>query len=177
MKQDSPKAEVLAKQNDADLSEAEQKKRSILSRKRLPAENCAICNKSLDEVGGKRIVAQQILGIGLSTKRQGGGNAKYPYQSVQLYSEPDIYMLVWGEKEKWSKEALNSAKQAYLDGKRPWFCQVCGVRVCTECGSPVNYPVGSDVLYDNGCSSHVPIIPADLGCINPDCANYREWDW
>jgi len=42
------------------------------------------------------------------------------------------------------------------------------------CGEPINYPVASDVIYDDGRIYHCMIIPADLGCINPNCVKYRD---
>ena len=144
-------------------------------RKLLPSDRCVLCGRTLEQVGGKRMVGSKSRGICLSTKFQGGGNADYPFQSVKLDETAGIYLMVWGEKDKWTSEAIERAKTAYLNARRPWFCQVCGARTCRECGAPINLPMGSDVLYDNGCSSHVTMFPFDPGCINPACKRYREW--
>ncbi len=144
---------------------------------RLPAERCAICEKTLEETGGMRIVAQKFRGVGLSDKYQGGGNPDYPRQSVSLEDGSGTYLLVWGEKSKWTDAAIERARRAYLAGQRPWMCQRCAERKCSQCGSPINYPMGSDVLYDSGCSSHVAIFPFDPGCCNKNCKKYREWEW
>lgn len=141
----------------------------------LPSDRCVLCGKTLEETGGRRLVANKLRGICLSNKFKGGGDADYPYQSVKLDDSEVVYLLVWGEKEKWTLEAIARAKSEYLNGRRPWFCQVCGERTCSECGAPINLPMGSDVLSDNGCSSHVTIFPFDPGCINPECKKYREW--
>lgn len=142
---------------------------------RLPSDKCVLCEKRLEDVGGKRIIAQQLRGLMLSSKYMGGGNSDYPYQSCKLHDDEDLYLVVWGEKEKWTLPAIKRAKEEFLNGRRPWLCQICAHRKCSECGSPINYPMGSDILYDNGCSSHVAIFPFDPGCINPDCDKYREW--
>ena len=78
---------------------------------------------------------------------------------------------------RWTDEAIERVRQDYLAGFRPWLCQKCTGRVCRKCGVPINYPLGSDVLYDNGCSSHVPILPFDPGCSNKACESYKEWEW
>jgi len=144
---------------------------------RLPAERCAICEKSLAEIGGKRIVSQKLRGVCLSDRYQGGGNKDFPRQSFKLYDDQDIYMQVWGEKELWTPAAIRRAQDAYLNGMRPWMCQLCGQRQCSVCGQPINMAVGSDILFDNGCGTHVPILPCDPGCVNKECEKYREFSW
>lgn len=161
--------------HDLCLEEASLQIYADLNLKRAPAKTCVFCNKSLNDIGGKRIIAQQLRGVALSKKKTGGGNINFPHQSVQLFSDPNVFMDMWGEKEKWNESSIKSAKNSYLNGKRPWFCQICAVRQCSNCGSPINYPMGSDILSGNGCSSHVGIFPFDPGCNNPDCDKYKKW--
>lgn len=144
------------------------------NKQRLPAHVCAICSKSLEEVGGKRIVGNQLRGVFLSDKPSGGGNPEYPAISKHVDDNPDVYLIIKGEKTKWTDEAIDRAIMIYFNGQHPWMCQVCAERKCSECGAPINYPVGCDVIDENGCISHYPMIPADLGCINPDCKKYRD---
>jgi len=158
------------------LEEAKLQIYSDINLKRPPAETCIFCNKKLKEVSGKRLIAQQLRGIALTNKKHGGGNKDFPHQCFELFSDPLIYMDCWGEKEKWTDSAIASAKSSYLNGKRPWFCQICGERKCSECGSPINYPMGSDILYGNGCASHASIHPIDPGCTNPNCNKYKDWE-
>jgi len=160
------------------LCEKEAKKQvySDLKLKRPPAKICIFCNKPLSEIGGKRLVAQQLRGVTLDNKYRGGGNKDFPYQSIRLFDDLEIYMVFWGERAKWTQAAIAQARKEYQNGNSPWFCQSCGARKCSQCGSPINYPMGSDILYANGCSSHAGIFPFDPGCINPDCEKYKEWD-
>jgi hypothetical protein len=157
------------------LEEAKTKIYSDISLKRPPARTCVFCSKPLKDVGGKRLIAQQLRGVTLTNKKRGGGNKDFPHQCFELFSDPLVYMDCWGEKEKWTDSAILSAKKSYLSGKQPWFCQICGERKCSDCGSPINYPVGSDILYGNGCSAHAPIFPIDPGCSNPNCKKYKVW--
>lgn len=140
-----------------------------------PAKTCVICNKSLAEVGGWRLVAQHLRGVKLSDKFQGGGNKDYPHQSFKLNETSDKYVVVWGEKSKWTIEAIQRVIDQYNHGFQPWFCQVCGQRVCSKCGAPINYPMGSDILENSGCKPHVPILPINPGCINSVCSEYKDF--
>lgn len=158
------------------LEEAKLQIYSDIDIKRPPAETCVFCNKTLKEVGGKRLVAQRLRGVTLTNEKLGGGNKDFPRKCFELFSEPLVFMDCWGETKKWTDAAVLSAKNAYLNGKRPWFCQVCGERKCSECGSPINYPMGSDILYGDGRSSHAPIHPFDPGCNNLSCKKYKAWD-
>jgi len=147
----------------------------FFKQKRIPADNCVLCDKPFSEVGGRRLVAQQLRGVSLSNRFLEGGNKDYSMHSVKLFDHHEIYLLVWGEKIKWTAEAIERAKVAYLTGMRPWFCQCCGHRQCRVCNLPINYPMGSDVLNDVGCSSHIPVLPFDPGCSNQECKNYKEF--
>ena len=142
-----------------------------------PAERCVICEQTLDEVGGgKRIIAQQLRGLCLADRPQGGGNPDYPRKSVPLGDGTGRYLMVWGEPEKWTDESIERARQTYVDNQRPWLCQRCAERTCSECGAPINYPMGSDILHGNGCSTHAAIFPFDPGCTNRQCRKYRDWE-
>jgi hypothetical protein len=139
----------------------------------LPFSHCVICQKSIEEIGGRRIIAQSMRGILFSNKPIGGGHKDHHYKSHKLSPYP-LYLVVWGPGTMWSEDAIQSATAAFHKGKRSWFCQLCGNRVCQDCGSPLQQPVGSEVLYDNGCTSHVPILPCHPGCVNPQCKNHKE---
>lgn len=135
----------------------------------VPADSCIICNKKLEEVRGERIIAQRSRGIIVSDHYQ-DGNQKYPRQSHKLSQNPDRYLVIWGDEELWTENAIKRAKKEYLEGKQSWFCQICGNRTCDDCGSPMSVPMGSDILGDDGSSSHVAIIPVAVKCINPNCS-------
>lgn len=141
----------------------------------LPAESCVICERTLAEVGGRRIIAQKFRSVGVSTTKQGGGNPEFPAKSLELTRDPLVFMVVKGSADMWTQPRIEAAKNTYLSGLRPWFCQNCGNRTCSSCDAPVNRPPACDILYDDGGSAHASILPVDCGCCNPKCKKYREW--
>ena len=142
-------------------------------RMRLPSENCALCDRTIEQVGGYRLVGTHTRLVVLSGRHEGGGNPENPIISVRLRKDDEIYLLVRGV--EWTSARIEKARNEYLADRRPWFCQVCGDRKCRECGSPLNMPWATDVLYDNGCSAHVPLVPCNPGCTNQACVRFREW--
>lgn len=141
----------------------------------LPSDVCLLCGKPLSEIGGKRIIAHHFQGVTLSDRYLGGGNPKYPHHSIKLNESSNRWVVIWGEKDIWTDEVHERARIEFLQERRPWFCQICGRRTCHLCGHPINLPVGSDVLHDDGCCLHVAIFPVDAGCINPECSKYRNF--
>lgn len=143
---------------------------------RLPSETCILCGKSLKDIGGKRIVSQHSKGIALSNKHMGGGNPDHPYQSVKLHDDKDLFVVVWGNKQLWTDLVINRARDEFLKDRQPWYCQVCANYVCNICHAPINYPMGSDILYDDGRCSHIGIFGFNPGCSNPTCKKYKKWE-
>ena len=43
------------------------------------------------------------------------------------------------------------------------------------CGEILNNPIGSDVIYDDGCVLHVAALGYNPGCMNDACENYKKW--
>lgn len=139
-----------------------------------PSERCLFCQRRIGEVGGRRIVSQQVRGVTISTQYQGGGSKDYPRRSIELGDESGRYVVVWGEDSEWTQQTIEKARNEFLSGHRPWFCQVCGGRTCSKCGSPLDYPMASDLVDDNGHITHAAILPFEPGCINPECDKHRK---
>ena len=83
---------------------------------RPPAKTCVFCDKSIKEVGGKRLVAQNFRGVMLSKTKVGGGNKDCPHKCIALFSEPLVYMDFWGTPQEWPHTAIASASNSYLHG-------------------------------------------------------------
>ena len=136
----------------------------------LPAPVCAICEMPLSSIGGRRIAATYIRGSFFSDKYLGGGNPDFPKRSFPLKTGPKKFLVIWGN---WGDDAIQRALDAVENGKRPWFCQKCEGRLCHECGNPVQFIHGADILKDNGDCPHAAIIPIPPGCCNQNCIKHR----
>ncbi len=137
-----------------------------------PSHECMFCGRTIEESGGRRIVAKKFLSIGLSDKHISGGHADYPDVSVKI--KDNFYVHFRGSKEKWTDELKEYAINEFAAHRHPWYCQKCGSRLCRECGSPSQYLHGCDILYECGATAHSAILPVPPGCINPDCVKHRE---
>ena len=132
-----------------------------------PAYTCIMCQKTLEHIKGKRIIAQRHRGIIISDIDQ-RGSAEYPRISYRLSEVPKKYLVVWGE-ELQNNDLIKRARNAYANGKLPWLCQVCSGHTCKACGTPLVYPAGADILEDDGTVDHAAILPASVKCLNPNC--------
>lgn len=143
-----------------------------------PSPSCVICGNALEYIGGRRITAQKARGIAISNF----GWTLHDRSNLQfcepLLKDEEIYLVIWSDEKVWTPDVINRIMSCYMDGMRPWYCQGkgCGYRQCRVCGKAENLPCASDLLYDDGRNPHLMVIPADLGCTNQLCRNYREMD-
>lgn len=129
-------------------------------------DKCIFCNKTIEQVGGRKIASSHFINIFRSDKYLGGGNPEYPYQSVKI--DDEHYLVVKGLKSVWTTEAIEKALSTVRASFKPWFCQQCGNRTCSTCGNPSQYLHGVDLL--NG--AHCAVLPVPPGCINPECEKH-----
>lgn len=135
-----------------------------------PSAHCVSCERSLGDFGGKRITAQTPRGYALIDKPRTGGNNDPKYTNIEI--DDNQFLCVWGE--VWSPEAIQRAVKTIKDGELPWFCQFCGQRLCFHCAYPLNLPMGSDILCDDGTNPHYAVLPFNSACCNSKCQNYRR---
>ncbi len=148
-------------------------KAKIGKRKRKPSSHCLFCKKTVDEIDGKRIVAQKTLGSFISTTYRGGGDPDFPDLSIKI--DDAKYIVLYGKKGMWTVELIDKVKEIYLNIECPWFCQKCAGKICLICGEILNNPIGSDVINDNGDVLHVASLGYNPGCMNDACENYKKW--
>jgi len=148
-------------------------KAKIGKKKRKPSSHCLLCKKSVDEIGGKRVVAQKTLGTYISKTHRGGGDPDFPDLSIKI--DDANYIVLCGKKGIWTDELIDKVKEIYLNIECPWFCQKCAGKTCHICGEILNNPIGSDVIYDDGCVLHVAALGYNPGCMNDACENYKKW--
>lgn len=142
----------------------------------VPAPICAICGRPLSKIGGCRLVASsrnRFVGK-TDTPSNENGPDKYSLSAPLGDSPEDGYALVAGYERFCTKEALERVVQALQNGQTPWFCQECAMRICNECGAPINRPVASDYISKDDRIVHCAIFPFDPGCCNPECKRYRK---
>jgi hypothetical protein len=138
-----------------------------------PARTCMICDKPIGEIGGRRMVAQRERGTTVLDCAVNGGFRNF--QSCEkLLANRELYLVAWGEKSIITREVIERARADYLSGFHPWFCQVCGNRLCYLCGALLPRPVASDYIFDDGGTVHCPILGADPGCLNPGCERFKN---
>jgi hypothetical protein len=139
----------------------------------LPANTCMICDKAIEEIGGRRMIAQRERG---TTVLDYAVNGQFRnFQSCErLLANRELYFVAWGEESIFTRAVVQRARADYLTGFRPWFCQVCGNRLCHLCGALLPRPVGSNYIFDDGGDVHCAILGADLSCWTPECEKFTN---
>ena len=137
-----------------------------MSRRRPPASECAVCGRSLAEIGGARLL--RTLQSGLVRRHVDApiGRLPGPAQVFPLDGDHrDLNLMVWGL--PWTPAARERATAQVHAGTLPWFCQRCAKRLCETCGTPLRRVPGADVLADDGDVLHDPLLPVPVRC--PTC--------
>ena len=139
-----------------------------------PAPNCMICERTIEEIGGRRMVAQKARGTNVFQHVISEGFENF-HSCTRLLEGRELFLVIWGEAAFLSDNVISRIEAEYLEGRRPWFCQVCGKRSCHLCGALERRPVMSDYVCDDGYILHCPSLGADTGCLNPQCTRYKHY--
>lgn len=127
-----------------------------------------MCGEALEKIGGKRIVSAQERGVVLGTTQTTLGELSAPARVQRLGKDKDaVFVVTYGS--GWSTESEARALEAAAAGDRPWICQRCALLTCARCGSPLESPIASTWLHDDGATSHLMVVPSRVSCINPEC--------
>jgi len=129
----------------------------------LPSEKCLICKSSLDVVKGRRLIITGIRGLFIDRESRSHSDREYSYKIEGSNS----YLHFKGS---WTSDQVQKALEEATVGLHPWFCQKCGGRSCRKCGAVYNYPMATDVLNDDGTTSHCAIFHFQPKCTNLICA-------
>jgi len=140
-----------------------------------PAMTCMVCEQTIKDTGGRRLVAQPLRGTNVFEHAMPGGFENF-HSCTRLLNHRELYQVIWGEDWFLSDQVINRVKAIYLEGLRPWFCQACGSRLCYSCGEILPRPVMSDYVDDDGGIVHCPCLGADPGCWNPECERHRPYN-
>lgn len=128
-----------------------------------PSNACLICHRTLEEAGGKRVVADRRFGLTLlDAEEKPTRGTTYPLAN-------GLVLRIWGK--RWDEDLVSRALEEAESG-HSWFCQSCMGRVCSVCRWPVIWPPGTNVLYEDGSTPHQMPIPAVNQCTNPECEHY-----
>jgi len=98
-----------------------------------PAMTCMVCERQIENIGGRRLVAQRSRGTNVFDHAMSEGFENF-HSCTRLFDQSELYLVIWGEGRFVSSEVVTRVKAAYRVGLRPWFCQVCGSRLCSACG-------------------------------------------
>lgn len=149
-------------------------KKSLATTQKLPtADSCLICQKSIEEIGGQKLVFSHFRGTTIFDYLKHVVHENFR-KRIKLFGDHEI--VCWGEKSFMSEKVIDQAVREYLNGMQPWHCQICGKRECYICGQPIAWLAYGDYAYHEtrGYYSKGANLGASPPCINPECKKYRD---
>ncbi|MBE9549440.1 MAG: hypothetical protein IMF09_08565 [Proteobacteria bacterium] len=143
----------------------------------LPTDNsCLICDRTIEEVGGQKLIATRLRGTRLTTEFAHGKHKNFCKQ-VQLFDDSQLAIDFWGEKNFMTEAVIQKALKSYRYWSQPWFCQVCGSRQCSDCGAPIIVLAYGDFAFEDGRKGYYakgPNLGVSPPCKNRNCKNYHK---
>lgn len=138
---------------------------------RKPAERCAVCNSTLEETGGKRLIATPTNVISLCTIQTTLGSVRHSARTIRLTDNyRDVIVVISGE-ALWTDEVAERIRVVSQEGLRPWFCQRCvDHQICKLCSTPLSRVPVADYLEDDGRTLHASFLTGFAqSCSNSAC--------
>ena len=141
--------------------------------RRMPGQTCVLCERSLEETGGVRLIWAGSFGVSLCTIQNSLREIRHPARTIRLAeNHRDVVVVLFGN---WKDNAIERARQVAQSGFRPWFCQRCVHKaICLKCDRPMR-PAAVDMLNDAGRTSHVAVFAGMASkCRNPECDDFAS---
>ena len=141
--------------------------------KRLPANECGMCGKTLDEIGGRRLLGTITRALLIKGVQFDWGGSWSVTRAVRL-DEPfrQLFVLMAGSIA--TDATLARAREQAQAGQTPWFCMRCAGQVCERCGALSREVPGSTFLADDGRTTYYALLPiGEPGCSDPGCGGHR----
>ena len=76
-----------------------------------PDIGCVVCGRLLTEVGGRRITAQALRGMVISSEVRTEADHENFRCCIPLSGQPDVYLTVWGEPEIMAEAVIQRIKK------------------------------------------------------------------
>lgn len=139
--------------------------------RRRPHERCVVCDKTLEESHGKRLVATHSHAIRVCTPCTSLGELLHPTRTIRLAGDFRDVIVVMSGQQLWTDQVVRRVERACYSEDRPWFCQRCACNsLCPKCGTPLTTVPLTDWLDDDGCVVHsAAFIGQVRECPNPAC--------
>lgn len=143
--------------------------------RRLPYDRCAVCDRTLAETGGKRLVATASHAIRICNLDTPLGSLHHPARTIRLRGDFRDVIVVLSGARLWTHDAIVNVERIVYKGTRPWFCQRCAVSsLCPACETPLTTAPMTDHLEDDGRTVHSPHVAGYVReCPNPACEHHR----
>lgn len=142
---------------------------------RQPAERCVICNLTIDEIGGKRLISTHRAAITLRTIQTRLESIRHPSRTIRLTDNYRDVIVILSGKSLCADEVAERIREMSQSGYRPWFCQRCvHHQICEACSTPLSRVPVADYLDDDGRKFHASFMSGFIqSCPKPDCSNHR----
>lgn len=115
------------------------------------ATSCAVCGRTHEEAGGRRIAARYERGMLLLEAVEADEAAIHPGR--QHPTRRGTILVEWGA---WPAGTVARALREVEAGRHPWRCQRCAGYRCQRCGDALRETPGCDVVGSDGALTHYP---------------------